>query len=174
VSYRDRAGFGRRPLAVAPGVLAAEVAEQVRALEACCAEAGTRVRYVKPHGALYNTAARDAAVAQAVVDGVRAAGALPVLGLPRSALLRAAAAAGLGAVAEGFADRAYAGDGTLVPRGEPGAVLEDAGAIAANAVALAGGVRSVCVHGDTPGAAEAARLARAALLAAGVELRPFA
>jgi 5-oxoprolinase (ATP-hydrolysing) subunit A len=187
VSYRDREGFGRREQHVPAARLAAEVHEQILALEACCREAGTRVRYVKPHGALYTTAARDRGVAAAVCSGVAAFGSLPVLALPGSDLLRAADAAGLGGVAEGFADRGYRADGSLVARGAPGALLEGADAIAARAVALAGGeivdadgaplrleVRSLCVHGDSPGAVEAAAAARAALERAGVRLEPFA
>jgi UPF0271 protein len=175
VSYHDREGFGRRPVAVAPDELAAQVLYQLGALEACCRAAGTRVRYVKPHGALYNTAARDPQTAAAVVDGVRAFGGLAVLALPGCELARRAEAAGLGAVAEGFADRAYAPDGSLVPRDTPGAVLEDEGAIAAQAVELAGGaVRSICVHGDSPGAVAAARRVRAALEHAGIAVEAFA
>jgi 5-oxoprolinase (ATP-hydrolysing) subunit A len=174
VAYRDLAGFGRRAVAVEPDELAAEVLYQLGALDACCRAAGTRVRYVKPHGALYNAAAADADVAAAVVEGVRAFAALPVLGLPGSKLLEAAAAAGLAAVEEGFPDRAYAPDGTLVPRGRPGATIEDPGEIAARCVAMAARVRSVCVHGDSPGAVRAARAARAALDAAAVTLEPFA
>jgi UPF0271 protein len=187
VSYRDREGFGRRECDVPVERLAAEVREQILALEACCREAGTRVRYVKPHGALYNTAARERGVAEAVCAGVEAVGALPVLALPGSELLRAADAAGLGGVAEGFADRAYRHDGSLVPRGDPGALLEGAEAIAARAVAFAGGeivdaagaplrvsVRSLCLHGDSPGAVAAAAAVRAGLERAGVSLEPFA
>jgi UPF0271 protein len=175
MSYRDLAGFGRRAMAVPAGDLAADVLYQVGALEACCRAAGTRVRYVKPHGALYNAASVDEHVAAAVCDGVAACGgALPVLGLPGSALLRAAEVAGLPTVTEGFADRAMRPDGTLVPRGEPGAVLTAPDEIAARAVALAGSVRSVCVHGDAPGAVAAARAVRAALEAAGVALTAFA
>jgi UPF0271 protein len=187
VGYRDLAGFGRRAMAVPPGELAADVLYQLGALDACCRAAGTEVRYVKPHGALYNTAVRDAETAGAIVDGVRAFGALPVLGLPGSELLRAAAGAGLEAVDEGFADRAYTPEATLVPRGTPGAVVDEPDAVAARVVALARGevegidgslvrveVRSVCVHGDSPLAVEAARRARAALEAAGVRVEAFA
>jgi UPF0271 protein len=187
VGYRDLAGFGRRSIAVAPDELATEVLYQLGALAACCGAAGTRVRYVKPHGALYTAAMRDEATAAAIVAGVRAFGPLPVLTLPGSALERAAGAAGLPTVAEGFADRAYAPDGSLVARGTPGAVLEDATAVAARAVELARGevtgadgapvrvaVRSICVHGDSPDAVAAARGARVALEAAGVALEAFA
>ena len=175
VGYRDLAGFGRRAMAVAPAELAAEVLYQLGALEACCRAAGTRVRYVKPHGALYTAAGRDAETADALIEGVRAFGGLPVLCLDGSELARRAVAAGLPAVAEGFADRAYAADGSLVPRGTPGAVLEEREAIERQVVALAAGtVRSICVHGDSPGAVAAARGARAALESAGVTVEAFA
>jgi UPF0271 protein len=174
VGYRDLAGFGRRAIAVAPDELAAEVLYQLGALEACCRAAGTRVRYVKPHGALYNTAVRDAGTAAAIAAGVRAFGGLPVLTLPGSELARAAEAAGLAAVAEGFADRGYAPDGTLIARGAPGALLEDEAAIERQVVELAGGaVQSICVHGDSPDAVATARGARAALERAGVAVEAF-
>ena len=112
---------------VPPDELAAEVAYQIGALEVFARAAGTAVAYVKPHGALYNRAVHDAEQAAAVVAGVRLAGELPVLGLPGSQLLTAAARAGLGTVCEAFADRAYTAAGTLVSRREPGAVVEDGG-----------------------------------------------
>jgi 5-oxoprolinase (ATP-hydrolysing) subunit A len=178
VAYRDLACFGRRAMAVAPAELAADVLYQVGALEGCCRAEGTRVRYVKPHGALYNTAVADAEVAAAVCDGVAAfGGLLPVLGLPGSQLLRAAEAIDLPGVPEGFPDRGYRPDGTLLPRGEAGAVLEDPEEIAGRAVTLAGrepAVRSLCVHGDAPRAVEAARAVRAALERAEVRLEAFA
>jgi UPF0271 protein len=189
VAYRDREGFGRRELDVAPGTVTAWVREQLEALANACRDAGdgARVRYVKPHGALYNVAARSRPVAEAICAGVAAWGAVPVLALPGSELLRAADAAGLRGVPEGFADRAYRPDGSLVPRSEPGAVLEGADAAAERALAFARGevrddagaslrleIRSLCLHGDTPGAVDAARAVRAALEGAGVELEPFA
>ncbi|MET8752521.1 5-oxoprolinase subunit PxpA [Streptomyces sp. NPDC004667] len=191
VSYRDLAGFGRRSMDVPPGELADEVAYQIGALEVFARAAGSRVSYVKPHGALYNRTVHDAAQAGAVVAGVRLAAGeagLPVLGLPGSRLLAAAAEAGLEPVAEAFADRAYAPGGTLVPRGEPGAVVHDPDAVVARAVGMAAGgsvtaadgsriavaARSLCVHGDTPGAAELARRVRDALGAAGVRVEAFA
>lgn len=177
-SYRDREGFGRRALRLSPDELAADVLYQLGALQAIAAAAGTRVAYVKPHGALYNTIVRDEEQAQAVVAAVAtfAAGSgLPVLGLPGSAFLRLAAEAGLRAVAEGFADRAYAEDGTLVPRSVPGAVLHDPSAVAAQAVRLArsGRVESLCVHGDTPGSVALASAVRGALTDAGLTIAPF-
>ena len=188
VSYRDLAGFGRRFIDVEPAELAAEVLYQLAALDGIARAAGTRVSYVKPHGALYNAAVTHEGQAQAVVDAVLAFDRrLPVLGLPGSALLRSAEAAGMRPVAEGFADRGYTADGRLVPRREPGALVEDPAAVAERAVRMATDgvvvavdgtallmpVESVCVHGDTPGAAELARAVRAALTAAGVDVRPF-
>jgi UPF0271 protein len=188
VSYRDLAGFGRRAMDVPPQELTAEVAYQIGALEVFARAAGSRVSYVKPHGALYNRAVHDAEQAASVVAGVLLAGSLPVLGLPGSQLLAAAADAGLPAVPEAFADRAYTAEGTLVPRREPGAVVEDGDEVVARSVRLArdGEVtaltgqsvqvvaRSLCVHGDTPGAARLAGRVRAALEDAGLRLGAFA
>ncbi|WP_329129316.1 LamB/YcsF family protein [Streptomyces sp. NBC_01476] len=187
VSYRDLAGFGRRAMDVPPDELAAEVAYQIGALEVFARAAGSAVSYVKPHGALYNRAVHDSEQAAAVVAGVRLAGGLPVLGLPGSRLLAEAAAAGLPTVGEAFADRAYTAAGTLVPRREPGAVIEDPDAVVARSVALAGegavtaltgervrvGARSLCVHGDTPGAARLAAQVREALESAGLRVAAF-
>lgn len=191
VAYRDLAGFGRRSMDVPAGELADEVAYQIGALEVFARAAGSRVSYVKPHGALYNRTVHDADQAGAVVAGVRTAAGthdLPVLGLPGSLLLTAAEAAGLTAVPEAFADRAYTPAGTLVPRSEPGAVLHDPDAVVARAVGMAteGAVtaadgswvaleaRSLCLHGDTPGAAQLALRVREALGAAGVRVEAFA
>ncbi|RKN05362.1 LamB/YcsF family protein [Streptomyces radicis] len=189
VSYRDLAGFGRRAMDIEPGDLAADVAYQIGALEVFARAAGSRVSYVKPHGALYNRVVTDEAQAEAVAEGVALAGArLPVLGLPGSALHRAAAAAGLPVVGEAFADRAYTEDGALVPRREPGAVIADPDAVVRRSVGIAtegrvtthrGGTlavraRSLCVHGDTEGAAALARRVREGLAAAGVAVEPFA
>ncbi|MYS19813.1 5-oxoprolinase subunit PxpA, partial [Streptomyces sp. SID4948] len=170
VSYRDLAGFGRRAMDVPPDELAAEVAYQIGALKVFARAAGSAVAYVKPHGALYNRTVHDAEQAAAVVAGVRLAGAQPVLGLPGSRLLAAAGEAGLRTVPEAFADRAYTAAGALVSRREPGAVIEDGDAVTARAVRLARdgrvtaltgqevavAARSLCVHGDTPGAARLA------------------
>ena len=189
VSYRDLAGFGRRFIDVPADELTADVLYQLAALDGIARTAGGRVRYVKPHGALYNAAVHHEEQARAVVEAVRAYDAsLPVLGLPGSALLRLADAAGLATVAEGFADRGYTAAGTLVPRSEPGAVVHDAAAVAERAVRMAtdgvvlamdgtpvaAPVASVCVHGDTSGAVQLARGVRAALDAAGVAVAPFA
>ncbi|CQR65143.1 LamB/YcsF family protein [Streptomyces leeuwenhoekii] len=189
VSYRDLAGFGRRAMDVPPAELAAEVAYQIGALEIFARAAGSRVAYVKPHGALYNRVVHDAEQAAAVVEGVLIAdGGLPVLGLPGSRLLELAAQAGLPAVTEAFADRAYTDAGTLVPRGQDGAVVTDPEAVVERSVSLARSgqvtarsgarigvrARSLCVHGDTPGAVELARRVRDRLEASGVRVESFA
>ena len=173
VSYADREGFGRRPMDVGHDLLADWVAEQVALLSGIAAAAGTAVTYVKPHGALYNRVADDAGQAAAVLAG---SGTLPVLGLPDSALLRLAHRAGREIVPEGFPDRGYTDEGRLVPRDRPGALVEDPAQIAANAVALAGrgDVRTVCVHGDSPGAVAAASAVRTALVEAGYDVRSWA
>ncbi|MFC4031539.1 LamB/YcsF family protein [Streptomyces polygonati] len=187
VSYRDLAGFGRRAMDVPPDELAAEVAYQIGALEVFARAAGSAVAYVKPHGALYNRTVHDAEQAAAVVAGVRLAGGQPVLGLPGSHLLRAAGEAGLRAVGEAFADRAYTAAGSLVSRREPGAVIEDGDAVVERSVRLARdgrvtaltgervevAARSLCVHGDTPGAARLAARVRASLESAGLRVAAF-
>lgn len=170
VSYDDRAGFGRRELDVPGGLLREQVAEQVALLSRAAAEAGTRVSYVKPHGALYNRVVHDADQAEAVLAG---SGDLPVLGLPGAVILQLAAARGRDVRREGFPDRAYTAEGRLRPRGEPGAVLRDTAEIARRAVRLAAEVDSVCVHGDEPEAVAHARAVRAALDAAGFAVRPW-
>jgi 5-oxoprolinase (ATP-hydrolysing) subunit A len=265
VSYRDLAGFGRREMDVPPAELAAEILYQIAALDGIARTAGSRVRYVKPHGALYHRVTRDpvqaAALASAIADydpalplltlasdpaaGPAAAGrpapsptetgrqdpvrgstpgparsggaARPAApggaatspaaaggagrqaggagrqaggagGQAGCAAAAAAVSAGLAVVAEAFADRAYRADGSLVPRGEPGAVLTNPDQVAARAVAMviSGGVesaagtrvalgfRSLCIHGDTPGAVSLARSVRRALAEAGIRLAPFA
>jgi 5-oxoprolinase (ATP-hydrolysing) subunit A len=188
VGYRDLAGFGRRFLDCSPTELADDVLYQLGALEAIARAAGGQVRYVKPHGALYNTIVTHRAQAQAVVDAVKAFGGdLPLLLLPGSVALNAAEAAGLRGVAEAFADRAYNPDGTLVSRREAGAVLHDEDAVAANMVRLATegtliardgstirtSAESICLHGDTAGAVSMAATVRRGLEAAGVGIRSF-
>lgn len=168
VSYHDREGFGRRRLEVAPAVLARQVEAQVGLLAEIAKAEGTAVRYVRPHGALYNRIVDDEEQAAAVLAG---SGELAVLGLPDSAVLRLAERAGRVVRTEAFPDRAYTADGRLVPRSDPSAVLTDAALIAARAVDLAARVDSLCVHGDNPGAVEHARAVRRALEAAGWQLR---
>lgn len=173
VSYADREGFGRRRMDPAPEVLTGWVAEQVGSLRSIAAAAGTEVAYVKAHGALYNRIVEDEEQAHAVLAG---SGDLPVLGLPGARVLVLAAAAGRQVVAEGFPDRGYTADGRLLPRSEPGALVEDPELIAANAVALASRpeISTVCVHGDSPGAVRAATAVRAALAGAGIDVRAWA
>jgi 5-oxoprolinase (ATP-hydrolysing) subunit A len=189
VGYRDLPGFGRRFIDVEPDALRADVLFQLGALDGFARVAGSRVRYVKPHGALYNTIVHHEEQARAVARAVADYDAsLPVLGLPGSAWLRVAGEAGLTTVHEAFADRAYTPEGTLVSRRLPGAVLHDVEEIAARCVAMATGQpvtdveggelvlapASICVHGDTPGAVQIARTVRERLTAAGVQLAPFA
>ena len=188
VGYRDLVGFGRRRIDISRADLFADVLYQLGALDAFARAAGSRVRYVKPHGALYNTAADDQAQAGAIAAAVAAFNAtLPLLGLPGSALARAALAQGVPFVAEAFADRAYRADGRLLARDQPGAVLDDEAAVVAQAVSIArdGHVQAVegstikvvaaslCVHGDTPGAVALARAVRAALSEAGLTVAAF-
>lgn len=172
-SYRDRDGFGRRDRDVALDTLRDDVAEQLAALREIADEAGAEVTYVKPHGALYTRAIADAGVARAIVDATYAFG-VAMLAWPGSELFEQARAGGMEAFAEGFADRGYV-DGRLVPRDQPGALLPAADA-ARQAVELAraGEVRSICVHGDSPGAADLAEQVRASLVEAGLTLRRFA
>lgn len=188
VGYRDLAGFGRRFVDVAPAELVDDVLYQLGALTGIASVAGGAVRYVKPHGALYNVIGKNEEQAAAVVEAVRLFDkTLAVLGMAGSKWLALAEEAGLDTVHEAFADRAYTPAGTLVSRREPGAVVSDPDAVAARAVrfavdgsveAIDGSVldvsaRSVCVHSDTPGSLELAKAARAGLLAAGVRVASF-
>lgn len=166
VSYADRDGFGRVARDVAYDVLRDQVADQVGTLSEIAAAAGTSVRYVKPHGALYHRVIDDEEQAAAVLDGSVD---LPVLGMP-GALLSRAGAVGRVVFHEGFPDRGYTPEGRLVPRSEPGALLETETQIVAQALALAPRVDSVCLHGDHPGAVGHARAVRRALEAAGFSL----
>ena len=170
VSYDDRANFGRVARDVAYDVLHDQVADQVALLTRIAIGEGVEVHYVKPHGALYHRVVDDEEQARAVLDG---SGTLPVLGLPGALILDLASGAGRATFCEGFPDREVDAAGRLVPRTEPGAVLDDTHRIAARAVELAAGVDSVCVHGDTPGAVDHARAVRAALSDAGYDVRSF-
>lgn len=188
VSYADLVGFGRRFIDVAPAELTADVIYQIGALQALARAAGSAVSYVKPHGALYNTIVTHRAQARAVAEAVAAVDpALPVLGLTGSAFFEEARGLGLRTVSEVFADRAYTSSGTLVPRNQNGAVLDDPDIIAARVVtmlstghvtALDGSLvpvqaESICVHGDSAGAVNIAHAVRESLLAAGVETATF-
>ena len=172
VSYNDREGFGRRDMEVPDDQLAADVLYQIGALAAF-----GEVVYVKPHGALYNRVVHDERQARAVVAAVKAwREPLPLMGLPGARVLALAREAGLVTIEEGFADRAYTPEGRLVPRSQPGAVIHDPDEAARRAVELArsGKIRSLCVHGDTPGAVTMAKRVRAELEAAGIRIAPFA
>ncbi|WP_197320995.1 LamB/YcsF family protein [Saccharomonospora sp. NB11] len=188
VGYRDLAGFGRRFIDMDPHDLANDVIYQIGALDGFARIAGSAVRYVKPHGALYNAVVSHAEQAAAVVEAVRRYDpSLPILGLPGSELVKQAEEAGLSVVLESFADRAYTPQGTLVSRRDPLAVVRDPDAVVERSVRMAveGAVQAVdgtvlslspqslCVHGDTPGAVELARRVRKALADAGVEVKPF-
>ncbi|UVJ39665.1 LamB/YcsF family protein [Arthrobacter sp. CJ23] len=188
VGYRDLAGFGRRFLDIDPLELADDVVYQIGALQALAATAGTSVAYVKPHGGLYNAIVKHTAQAQAVVDAVKSVDPnLPILGLPGSEVLRLAEAAGLRAVTEAFADRAYNPDGTLVSRALPGAVLHNPAEVAEHVLRMAteqsvrtidGSIlniraESICVHGDSPGAVAMATAVKSALSDAGVSIGTF-
>jgi UPF0271 protein len=188
-SYPDIPGFGRRELDLAPTEIRFHVAYQIRALHDVCAAESAKLSYVKPHGALYNRAAKDRAAADAVVDAILDMEApLVLLGLAGSAMARAAEKRGVAFAAEAFADRAYRHDGSLVPRGEPGAVIHDVRAAVDRAIALVKSntitaqdgatlsvtAQSLCVHGDNPDAAPMLRELRARLLKAGVAIAPFA
>jgi UPF0271 protein len=185
VSLPDLQGFGRREMKVTPNDAHAMTLYQVGALAAFARAAGTRVAHVKPHGALYNMAARDAALADAIARAVRDFDASMILvGLAGSELPRTGAALGLPVAHEAFADRRYEADGTLTPRSVQGAVIEDVDTAVAQAVKIAtqgkveirtGGERTlhadtICVHGDRPDAALFARRLREALRAAGATI----
>lgn len=187
--FPDLVGFGRRLLSASPSEVRADVIYQVGALRAFCDAHGVPLQHVKPHGALYNQACRDPALAEAVVAAVVAVDRrLLLYALPGSELAKAGERAGLAVKCEAFADRAYRRDGSLVPRGEPGATIEhpeEAGRRAARMVsegrvesAEGGDVEvrpdTICVHGDNPQAVAMARAVRAALERAGVEIAHFA
>ena len=186
--FADLQGFGRREMIVDPREMEDAMLAQIGALDAIARAEGTRLQHVKAHGALYNMAARDRALADAIARAIKAFDAsLIMFGLPNSPMIDAGRAAGLRVAAEGFADRAYQPDGSLTPRSRPGAVIHDPEVVVARAVrmATAGVVRTpagdeialqvhtICVHGDTPGAADLTRRIRAALTGAGVDVRPI-
>ena len=185
-SYPDRDNFGRSEMQLTPAEVRADVIYQVGALAALVRAAGGSLHHVKPHGALYNQAARDPALADAIATAVLDVDpALALYGLAGSELLRAAERAGLRAVAEVFADRGYRADGSLVPRSQPGAFIDDVDlavdrtlrllrdgvvqAVTGETVALQ--AQTICLHGDGPHALAFARALHAALTDAGVQLR---
>ena len=165
-SYDDREGFGRRAQVVAPEALASSIAGQCARLLGIATALGATLFSAKPHGALYHTAHTDDATARACVEGItRALGNRAVVGLPGGALERAAIAAGVPFQREAFADRGVRPDGSLIPRDEPGALIEDPAAAAARACELAANpdIDTVCIHADTRGALAIARAVRTAL-----------
>ena len=185
-SFQDRDGFGRREMQISTDELESVVTYQIRALAVVANALGARLSHVKPHGALYNMAARDAGMADAVARATWTVDASLVLfGLSGSQLVAAGERAGLAVASEVFADRGYQPDGSLAPRGTPGAVLTDVADVARRAVDMATGqgvvsvdgttirvkADTICIHGDTPGAAALARAVRDALVAAGIAVR---
>jgi UPF0271 protein len=164
VGYPDREGFGRRPMEFEPSVLTAEIAQQIVHLDAIARSSGTTVRYVKPHGALYHRIITDPLQARALRASL---GDLPLMGMAGTHPGGQAPE-----LAEGFADRGYADETSLIPRGQPGDLLGTPDEVGIQAVRLLdAGVDSICVHSDSPGAVALARAARAALEAAGAEVR---
>ena len=185
--FADLQGFGRREMQVPPAEIEASVIAQVGALAAMAHAEGMSLQHVKPHGALYNMAARDRPLSDAIARAIAAVDSRLILfGLPGSPMLAAGRAAGLRVAAEGFADRSYEPDGSLTPRSRPGAVIHDVDAVVARALRMATdgivltasghevslAVQTICVHGDTPGAAELARRIHEALRGAGVDVAP--
>lgn len=173
-SYPDRDGFGRVTVALAPAALARTVASQIEALVRVARSLGTHVGHVKPHGALYNDAARDRAVAIAIAEAVMSvSNNLVLVGLAGSAALSVWSGMGLSVAREGFADRAYDPSGFLVPRSREGALITDPARAAAQASRLAASAHceTICIHSDTPNAAAIAAAVRAALEGAGFMLR---
>ena len=172
--FPDPDGFGRRDLNLTPRQVEDIVVYQIGAIAAIAAAAGVRLQHVKPHGALFNIAVRDRSVADAIARATAAVDrSLILFGLPDSELTAAGEAAGLRTAREAFADRAYRADGTLVPRTASGAVIDDPTEVLARVVAMARNPRvdTICVHGDTPGAAGLAARIRATLVRGGIEVK---
>ena len=172
--HDDPEHFGRRELPVPPRDVLEQTFQQIQRLRQWAAVAGTEVRYLKPHGALYHQAHQDDQYADAIVCAAAMAG-LPVVGMPGSRLQRRAEGR-VRFVAEGFADRRYLPDGRLVPRGEAGAIIESPAEAVRQTLALLGRglLETVCVHGDNPNAVEFVRALRTELLSQSIELKSFA
>jgi UPF0271 protein len=172
--YADRANFGRVDQNLTHNQILALVRDQVEWLSELANQSGTPLRFVKPHGALYNQAHRDAAIATPLVDAVALRG-LPILGMPGGAVEQVAGTIGLPFIAEGFADRRYTLDGRLVPRTEPNAILEDPDEIRQQVLDLVDrGIATLCLHGDNPRSVELADLVKATLIEAGITIQSFA
>lgn len=184
-SYPDREGFGRRSVPYDADALTQSITKQVASLLVVLDTEDLPMNHIKPHGALYNDAAKDAGLADCVIRAARAAGGDRIIvGPPESKLEAAAKAAGYAFSAEGFVDRLYQTTGDLTPRSEPGAIIEDIDARARQALAIARGddlplsngtlrlkVKTLCIHSDSPGAIETAKAARACLEADGFEIK---
>jgi len=188
-SYPDREGFGRAPMARSPEEVRDDVVYQVAAVRAFCAAEGVPLVHVKPHGALYNTAAQDPVLAAAICEAVRQVDpGLVIVCLAGSPMAGVVRSLGMRCAEEAFADRGYTPEGTLVPRGRPGALVDDPGAVAERVAAMARDRRvtsvagtpvtvaadTICLHGDTPGAAVLAAAIRARLTRDGIEVRGLA
>lgn len=188
IGYNDPAAFGRRFIEYVPAELADEITYQIGALEALARAHGTRVSYVKPHGAMYNAIVHHTAQAEAVIAGIKAYGDLPVMLLPGGVAVDIAEKSGMTVIREAFADRNYNPDGTLVSRTKDNAVLHDPEAVVARVLEVAetgsitavdGSVlsvdaQSVCTHGDSPGAVNLLRDVVAELQRRDIEIRSFA
>jgi UPF0271 protein len=172
--YPDREGFGRRNIEMSPGQITDLIVEQVHLLSRLATEFGLKLAYIKPHGALFNQAQREPRIAEGVLAATQDL-ALPVFGQPGSLLEEMARARGLRFVAEGFPDRRYREDGTLVARTEPGAILHTPEEVEAQVIRLVddGRVETLCIHGDDPRAVANATLVRAILDRAGIGVRAF-
>lgn len=183
--FQDLVGFGRREIKATPREVEDLVLYQVAALAGMAAAQGVKLQHVKAHGALYNMACRDRALADAIAKAVAALDrSLILLGLPNSELIRAGQAAGLAVAAEAFADRAYEPDGSLTSRARPGSVIHDPPAVVSRAIAMVRDKRvvavdgssialqadTICLHGDTPGAAALAHEVRRGLESAGIAI----
>jgi 5-oxoprolinase (ATP-hydrolysing) subunit A len=187
-SFDDREHFGRREVAVTPAQLDALIRDQVGSLSGIAAAEGVTLHHVKPHGALYNVAARNAELADAIASAVKAINPqLILVGLAGSQLIAAGARAGLKTASEAFADRGYRADGSLLSRGEAGAIIDDPATVASRAVSMVRqgivvavdgtavpiAAHTICIHSDTPGAVDLAGQVRRALQAAGIQLRAY-
>lgn len=188
VGYRDLVGFGRRNMEPSSEELTSDTIYQIGALQGLAKAAGTSVRYVKPHGALYNTIAQDKRQAAAVINAILAIDpALALVALSGAPIVEQARSAGLTVICEAFADRAYNSDGSLASRQRPGSVIHDPALVASRMLRLvkegritamdgteiALEAQSICVHGDTPAAVSIARSVREALAQVGVEMKCF-
>ncbi len=173
--FPDREHFGRREQSISVEAVSALILDQTARLIELADEQGLVVRFLKPHGALYNQAQRDEEIARGVISAAETLG-LPLLGLPGSILHRLASARGVRYIPEGFPDRRYRDDGSLVPRSEPDAVLHDPSEMEAQMLALiaSGRAATLCIHGDDPLAVDKARLVRRVLLAQAMAVRSFA